>query len=167
MTRRGRLVRIARPSSSMERSRFPFGLRARRAMFLRCANGRVCDLLLTILSDLFNRIFGRQHILHEVEDGHSVAHWRQQTCSIWREEQTTSAVDSAQKIRELCACQSVDSGIVQQAYLEISLHLDPLAVCYLPIVIVQLPSDVHRHRDFHKISGTSLAPRFRGCRAAH
>lgn len=51
--RRGRFVRIARPSSSTESKRFPLGFRARRCMFLRCANGRVCDLLLQVMLSLW------------------------------------------------------------------------------------------------------------------
>lgn len=39
-------MRIARPSSSIESRRFPFGVNPSRIIFFRCANGRVCDLLL-------------------------------------------------------------------------------------------------------------------------
>lgn len=49
---RGRFVRMARPSSSTESRRFPLGFNARRCMFFRWANGRVCDLLLRALLSL-------------------------------------------------------------------------------------------------------------------
>ena len=42
----GTFVKIARPSSSTVSSRLPRGVRPILAMFFRCANGRVCDLLL-------------------------------------------------------------------------------------------------------------------------
>ena len=55
--RRGTFVRIARPSSSTERRRFPRGLRASRIIFLRCANGRVYDLELgCMISPNFARL---------------------------------------------------------------------------------------------------------------
>jgi len=47
-TLRGIFVRTARPSSSTESRRFPRGFKASRATFLRCANGRVYDLLLVV-----------------------------------------------------------------------------------------------------------------------
>jgi hypothetical protein len=43
---RGTLVKIPRPSSSIERSILPRGVRPIRAIFFRCAKGRVCDSLL-------------------------------------------------------------------------------------------------------------------------
>jgi hypothetical protein len=48
--RRGTFVRIARPSSSTESKRFPRGFNASRAIFLRCAKGRVCDFELDLRS---------------------------------------------------------------------------------------------------------------------
>ena len=46
---RGKCPRIAWPDSSIDNRRFPFGFRARREIFRRCAYGRVYDLLLEIL----------------------------------------------------------------------------------------------------------------------
>jgi hypothetical protein len=48
--RRGKLVSIARPSSSTESRRFPRGVRAMRDIFLWWENGRVYDLLLEMLA---------------------------------------------------------------------------------------------------------------------
>jgi hypothetical protein len=43
---RGTFVKIARPSSSIESNKLPRGVTPIRVIFFRCANGRVCDLLL-------------------------------------------------------------------------------------------------------------------------
>ncbi len=40
-SRRGKFVRMARPSSSIDIRRFPREFRARREMFWRCEKGRV------------------------------------------------------------------------------------------------------------------------------
>lgn len=45
-TRRGTFVRMACPSSSTDSKRLPRGVRPMRAMFFRCANGRVYDVFL-------------------------------------------------------------------------------------------------------------------------
>lgn len=50
VTRRGKLVSIARPSSSTESRRFPRGFRAMRDIFLRWENGSVYDLSLEMLA---------------------------------------------------------------------------------------------------------------------
>jgi hypothetical protein len=47
---RGTFVKIVRPSSSTERRRLPRGVRASLVIFFRCANGNVCDVLLTSFS---------------------------------------------------------------------------------------------------------------------
>lgn len=43
----------------------------------------------------------KHEILYKVEDGHSVAHWRKQACSIWVEEQVPPAIDRAKQVGEL------------------------------------------------------------------
>lgn len=70
-------------------------------MFLRCAKGKVCDLLLAIL--VYDMAAERivRVVLDEVEDGHSIAHWREQTGAIRREDEIASAVDGAEKVRKL------------------------------------------------------------------
>lgn len=67
-------VRMARPFSSTERSRLPRGLSARRAMFVRCANGRVYDLELTTVSIVIF-MFCVIQVLDEIEDRHPVTNW--------------------------------------------------------------------------------------------
>ena len=89
----------------MDSSRLPRGVSPIREMFFRCANGRVCDLLLgkTVSRLQFPNICGGGggDILHEVEDGYSVAHRREQVGAIRTEEQVALAVHRAQEVREL------------------------------------------------------------------
>lgn len=67
----GMFVSIARPFSSTERSRLPRGFSARRAMFVRCANGREYDLELTSVSKV-TWIEPTVRVLDKVEHGHPV-----------------------------------------------------------------------------------------------
>lgn len=117
------MVRIARPFSSTERSRLPLGFSARRAMFVRCEKGRVCDFELYIVSNA-TKTAPEAYILDKIEHSHPVADRRQQTRAIWCEEQVASAVDGTKQIGELVLdlvrFQSYSCG--REAYLEVSLH---------------------------------------------
>ena len=93
-------VRIARPFSSTERSRLPLGFSARRAMFVRCEKGRVYDLELHIVSNA-TRVAPGAYVLDKIKHSHPVPDRRQQTSSIWCEQQVASAVDRPEQIGEL------------------------------------------------------------------
>lgn len=44
-------------------------------------------------------------VVYEVEDGDTVAHWREQAVAIFGEDKVAFAIDCAEQIRELCFCQ--------------------------------------------------------------
>jgi hypothetical protein len=46
-------------------------------------------------------------VVHEVEDGDAVADWRQQAVAIFGEDEVAFAIDSAEQVRELFACQLI------------------------------------------------------------
>ena len=71
-------------------------------MFVRCANGRVYDLELKTISVVVWASL-EAYVLDKIEHGHPVADRRQQTCSIWREQQVASAVDGTEQIGELAS----------------------------------------------------------------
>jgi hypothetical protein len=48
---------------------------------------------------------GVRFVVHQVEDGDSVADGRQQTVAILGEDKVAFAIDGAEQIRELCFCQ--------------------------------------------------------------
>ena len=101
--RLGTFVKMAWPSSSTESKRLPFGVRPRRAIFFRWANGRVYDLLLILCQLSFiNAELVEEFLLYEVKDCNSVAHWRKETSSIWAKEQVSLTVNSPEEVRELC-----------------------------------------------------------------
>lgn len=72
-------------------------------MFLRWANGSVCDLELETCqwpAEMKTQLRAGR-ILYEVKDSNPIAYGRQQTCAIGREEKIASAVDRAQQVGEL------------------------------------------------------------------
>jgi hypothetical protein len=69
-------------------------------MFLRCANGRVCDLELEE-SQRTSCSTATCYILHQVEYGDPVTDRREKTCPVWCEEQVSSAVDGAEQVGKL------------------------------------------------------------------
>lgn len=48
---------------------------------------------------------GVRFVVHQVEDGDSVADGRQQAVAILGEDKVAFAIDCAEQIRELCFCQ--------------------------------------------------------------
>ena len=43
-------------------------------------------------------------VVYEVEDGDTVAHWREQAVAIFGEDEVAFAIDGAEQVRELVAC---------------------------------------------------------------
>lgn len=44
-------------------------------------------------------------VVHEVEDSDAVAHWREQAVAIFGEDEVAFAIDGAEQVGELLACQ--------------------------------------------------------------
>ena len=44
-------------------------------------------------------------VVHEVEDSNAVAHWGEQAVAIFSEDEIAFAIDSAEQVGELIACQ--------------------------------------------------------------
>jgi hypothetical protein len=99
--------------SSTDRRRVPCGDRAIRAIFFRCSNAKVNDLLL-----LLERRY-TEGLLDEVEVGDPVADRTQQSGSILDKHEITLLVDSAHKIGELTVS---DPWTKKERNLEIRLH---------------------------------------------
>jgi hypothetical protein len=66
---------------------------------------------------------GVRFVVHQVEDGDSVAYGRQETVAILGEDKIAFAIDGAEQIRELCFCQRVELACGKVApYMKIGLH---------------------------------------------
>jgi hypothetical protein len=85
----------------MERRRLPRGGRPSREMFFRWAKGRVCDVLLRIVSKNRRYMLFQALLLHQVKNRDSVSDWGEETGPIRTEKQVSLAVDSPQKVGEL------------------------------------------------------------------
>jgi hypothetical protein len=69
-------------------------------------------------------------ILDQVEDSDPVTNRREQTCSVWREQQVSSAVDGPEQIRKLAHVSRVNSvNAHRRAHLEVCLHREDALCC--------------------------------------
>jgi hypothetical protein len=69
-------------------------------------------------------------VLHQVENSNPVTNRRQQTCSVGREQQVSSAVDGPKQIRKLAyvsRMSSVDAH--RRSHLEVCLHREDALCC--------------------------------------
>jgi hypothetical protein len=87
---------------------------------------------------------GTQHnVLNKVENRYSVAHRREKVGSIWAEDQIAPAVNSSEKIGELCEV-SVVSGLriinSRHAHLEIRLHFQSTPMTLFCVLRRNLPN---------------------------
>ena len=96
-------------------------------MFVRCANGRVYEVLLRddTMSDSYFESCHQEHLLDKVKDRDPIAYGREQTGTIWSKEQIALTVNRPQKIGELAIVNSERPNIEirnSATYLEVSLH---------------------------------------------
>jgi hypothetical protein len=66
---------------------------------------------------------GVRFVVHQIEDGDSVAHGRQETVAILGEDKVAFAIDGAEQVGELCFCQWLELACGEVVpYMKIGLH---------------------------------------------